>query len=262
MRRALKLTASAAFLLVLLAALDGPLFPWSPVKPGYSHVALSRADVYYSSNAALDPAYRQIDNFIAEAEQFHQLKMPERIAVIASRNWTDFRLQMPAVRGRVGAVTLQTGTVIWVTPRLSEKHLDVAEFLRHELSHAIIDQNATLWHSYKMMRQPWFYEGIAVAFGRQSSYLSRDEFVARARTESLLPAFESQTPDMRFNYPAWRYFLEYLMRTRGREAFHGYLLAFMEAPDNYRSQFERSFGIAFPAAVQEFETAVREGKTP
>jgi len=253
----------AAFLLVLLAMCDGPLFPWSPVKPGYSHLALSRADVYYPSGVELNPAYRQVDAFIEQAEIFHGLKMPQRITVIASRTWTDFHLQMPAIRGNVvGAVTLQTGTVIWVTPKLAEKSLDVGEFLRHELSHAILDQNTSLVRSFKLNSQPWFYEGIAVSFGRQQAYLSRDEFVARARSETLLPAFQGGSADMRFNYPAWRYFLEYLKRTRGPEAFHSFMLEEIREPDAWRQSFQADFAIPFAAAVSEFETEVRSGNAP
>jgi len=263
-RRIFGWLGSALLLLVLLlAALDGPLFPWSPLKPGYSHLALSRADVFYPTGTTLDPAYRVIDGFIAEAEEFHRLKIPERITVIEARNWTDFHLQMPVIRGTaVGAATMQTGTVVWVTPKLAEKHFDVGEFLRHELSHAIIDQNATIWHSFKMARQPWFYEGIAVSFGRQQTYLSRDEFVARARAEPLAPVFDGHSSDMRFNYPAWRYFLEYMIRTRGRDTFQRYLLGFMQEPESYLPLFRQTFAISFTDAIHEFENQVREGKTP
>jgi hypothetical protein len=191
------------------------------------------------------------------------MKMPDRIAVIASRNWTDFHLQMPVVQGTaVGAVTLQTGTVIWITPKLAGKHFDVAEFLRHELSHAILDQNTTLYRSFKMKHQEWFYEGLAVSFGRQQAYLSRDEFVTRAKLEPLLPAFEGPSRDMRFNYPAWRYFLEFLKHTRGRHAFQDFTLAFMRDPDAWRQSFQKSFGTSFENAIAEFQSHVIAGDTP
>jgi hypothetical protein len=131
--------ATAVLLVFIGCAFDGPLFPWSPVKPGYTHFTLHRADIYYPSGTTLEDAYQQVDNFIAEAETFHRLKMPERITVIAPRTWTDFHLQAPWQRGPVGALTLQTGTVIFVTPKIAEKRFDTAEYLRHELSHAIID---------------------------------------------------------------------------------------------------------------------------
>jgi hypothetical protein len=254
--------AATAILLLLVAAAgvalcDGPLFPWSPVKPGYTHFTLHRADIYYPSGTTLEDAYQQVDNFIAEAETFHRLKMPDRITVIAPRTWTDFHLQAPWQRGPVGALTLQTGTVIFVTPKIAEKHFDTAEYLRHELSHAILDQNTTLWRGHKLNSQPWLFEGLAVDFGRQKSYLTEDEFIARAQTEPLLPVFNSDNSDMRFNYVAWRYFLEYIIHSRNRDKFQDYLLRVMQDPDRARTLFPEYFGRSFDDAVGEFQTAIR-----
>jgi len=250
-------TATAVFLLLVGAFCDGPLFPWSPVKPGYTHFTLHRADIYYPSGTQLEDAYRQVDNFIAEAETFHRLKMPDRITVIAPRTWTDFHLQAPWQRGPVGALTLQTGTVIFITPKIAEKHFDTAEYLRHELSHAIIDQNTTLWRGHKMNGQPWLFEGLAVDFGRQKSYLTEQEFVTRAKTEPLAPAFSGDNSDMRFNYVAWRYFLEYLIRTHGRDKFQDYLLRVMQEPDAARAMFPEFFRTTFDDAILQFQTSVR-----
>jgi hypothetical protein len=250
--------ALAIVLVVVVAAFcDGPLFPWSPIKPGYIHFTLHRADIYYPSGTTLDESYKQLDSFIDEAEKFHQLKMPDRIAVIAPRTWTDFHLQVPWQRGPVGALTLQTGTAIFVTPKLAEKHFDTAEFLRHELSHAILDQNMTLWRGHKMNREPWLYEGLAVDFGQQKSYLTEDEFLARAQTQPLAPAFNGDNSDMRFNYVAWRNFLEYLIRTRGRDKFQDYLLRVMQDPDQARALFPEFFGVSFDAALLEFQSRLR-----
>jgi hypothetical protein len=253
----LRWTVTAIFLVVVAAALDGPLFPWSPVKPGYTHFTLHRADVYYPTGSTLEEPYKQLDSFIAEAEEFHRLKMPDRISVIAPRRWTDFHLQAPWQSGPVGAITLQTGTVIWITPKIAEKHFDTAEYLRHELSHAILDQNMTLWRGYKLHRQPWLSEGLAVDFGRQKSYLTEDEFIARAQTEPLAPTFDGGNSDMRFNYVAWRCFLEHLIHTRGRDRFQDYLLRVMENPDRARELFPEFFAVSFDDAVREFQAKVR-----
>src|ERR1035437_3445154 len=254
----LRWAGTAVFLIVVAAALDGPLFPWSPVKPGYTHFTLHRADIYYPTGTTLEEAYRQVDNFIAEAETFHRLKMPDRITVIAPRTWTDFHLQAPWQRGPVGALTLQTGTVIFITPKVGEKHFDTAEFLRHELSHAILDQNTTLWRGHKLNYQPWLFEGLAVDFGRQKAYLIEDEFISRARSEPFAPAFNGNPSDMRFNNVAWRYFLEHMIHTHGRDRFKDYLLRVMQDPDRARALFPEFFGISFDDAVQEFQARVRE----
>jgi hypothetical protein len=231
------------------------------------HKWRTRADVYYPAGTALDPAYRQIDRFIAEAEVDHRLAMQKRVTVVECRNWDDFGRFMPLIRGRtVGAVTLATGSVIYVTPRLAEKHYDTAEFLRHELSHALIHQNTPLVRGWRMERQAWFFEGLAVAFGWQKSYLSEQEFIERAATADLTrfigpPSNElPQPPDMRFCYPAWRYFLEYLMRTRGRDAFQFLLAGFMENPDAVRATFAHVYGESLAQAAARFQREVRSGR--
>jgi hypothetical protein len=253
----LRWAAGAILVFFVACFLDGPLFPWSPVKPGYTHFILHRADVYYPAGTTLEDAYQQLDSLIQEAEAFHRLKMPDRITVIALRSWTDFHLQAPWQRGPVAGLTLQTGTVIFITPKVGEKHLDTAEFLRHELSHAILDQNTTLWRGHKLSRQSWLSEGLAVDFGRQKAYLSEQEFFARVRTGAVAPAFHGDNSDMRFNYVAWRYFLEHMIHTRGRDRFQDYLLRVMQDPDDARGLFPEYFGISFDDAVQEFEARVR-----
>jgi hypothetical protein len=250
---------AVAIVIVAAAAafLYGPLFPWSPVKPGYTRFILHRADIYYPSGSTLDESYKQVDSFIAEAEEFHRLKMPDRITVIAPRTWSDFHLQAPWQRGPVGAMTLQTGTVIWITPKIAEKHFDIGEYLRHELSHAILDQNMTLWRGHKLNQQQWLSEGLAVDFGRQKSYLTEEEFIARAQTEPLAAAFNGENPDMRFDYVAWRYFIEHIIHSRGRDRFQDYLLRVMQTPDRARDLFPEYFGISFDDALREFQVAMR-----
>jgi hypothetical protein len=114
-----------------------------------------------------------------------------------------------------------------------------------------------LWRGHKMNRQPWLYEGLAVDFGQQKSYLTEDEFLARAQTQPLAPAFNGDNSDMRFNYVAWRNFLEYLIRTRGRDKFQDYLLRVMQDPDQARALFPEFFGVSFDAALLEFQSRLR-----
>jgi hypothetical protein len=134
------------FAFVFYAFLYGPLFPWSPIKPGYNHLSLARADVYYAQATTPDPAYSQLGSLIAEADSFHRLPLRKRIRIITCRDWGDFARFVPTLRGRVvGAVTYDTGTVIFVTPKIAERHFYLAEFLRHELSRAVLHQNTTFW---------------------------------------------------------------------------------------------------------------------
>lgn len=168
-----------------------------------------------------------------------------------------------AGRKRRGRADPSNGTVIWITPKIAEKNFDTAEFLRNELSHAILDQNTTLWRGHKLNGQPWLFEGLAVDFGRQKAYLTDEEFALRARTASMEPVFDGRSTDMRFNYIAWRYFLQHMIQMRGRDRFQEYLLRVMQDPDQARAAFPEYFGISFDNAVLEFQGRMREpGGTP
>src|ERR1035441_10741428 len=103
-------------ILAFLAAVPwGPLFAWSPVHPGYRQVQFSRADVLYPDGAALDPAYREVDRYVAIAENFHELKCSKKIKVVVCRNWGDCLRFAPFLgRQRPLAVTIPTGAVIFV----------------------------------------------------------------------------------------------------------------------------------------------------
>jgi hypothetical protein len=146
MRMSWKHTILALMMLAFLAAfLWGPLFALSPVHPGYRQVQFSRADVLYPDSAAFDPAYREVDRYVATAESFHELKCSKKIKVVVCRNWNDcIRFAAPFLMGqRPLAVTVSTGTVIFVTPRAAG-WADTGGLLRHELSHAVLNQNRTL----------------------------------------------------------------------------------------------------------------------
>ena len=74
--------------LAFLAAFPwGPPFAWSPVHPGYRQMQFSRANVLYPNGAGLDPAYRKVDRYVAEAETFHDVKWMKKITIVVCRNW-------------------------------------------------------------------------------------------------------------------------------------------------------------------------------
>lgn len=249
----------------LLAFPYGPLFPWSPVHPGYQTQHFSHAVVLYPSGVALSEAYHRIDEHIRKAEEFHLLRISSRMTLIVCRDWCDFERFMPMIRGRaVAGATLLTGTVIYLTPKLVEKRLDPGEYIRHELSHAALHQNQGFLSAVWMARQQWLVEGLAVSFGEQKSYVTPGEFLERAGQQDLGPIIdpdqreEAPKPfDTRFGYQAWRYFLEHLIETKGRNLFLKYMTASMEHPRAYRALFAQIYGKALPDAILQFQENIR-----
>jgi hypothetical protein len=238
------------------------------LHPGYRELGYGRSRLIYPATVELPEAYHCLDEYIGLAERFHRLAMPERVTVIVCRSWNDFGRFMPQIRSRgVAAVTLVTGTVIYVTPKVVEKRLDPAEYLRHELSHAALHQNQSPLNGLRIARQQWLAEGLAVLFGEQKSYLSPEEFLARAREQELGPIIDPESRgavpvpfDMRMGYQTWRYFLEHLIETRGEEVFHRYLKSYIAQPGDYRELFVRTFGVSLGRAIRLFEEDVRKGR--
>lgn len=260
-----RIIAAMLLLMVPWAFAYGPLFPWSAVRPGYQTLALARADIVYPKGSVIDPAYLRTDQILAEAELFHKLPAPRRVRIVACANWDDFFRFSPLTRGTgLAGTTLATGTAIFITPKIAERKLDTGEFLRHEISHAIVNQNMSLWRQLAFRHHTWLFEGVPVWFGHQRAYLSQDEFMARARTADLNPYFEfdanaTHPPaiDMRFAYVAWRDFLDYLAQHGSMDMFQTFFGAVQREPANTRALFEHTYGQPLQDMVREFQTAIQ-----
>jgi len=67
-----------------------------------------------------------------------------------------------AISGRAASARSDDGdgAVIFVTPNAAFT-ADIGGLLRHELSHAVLNQNRSLLSVLRMLRQPWVSEGVA-----------------------------------------------------------------------------------------------------
>jgi hypothetical protein len=247
----------------------GPLFAWSPVHPGYQRAQFSRADVLYPDGTALDPGYREIDQYVALAERFHEVKCVKKVTVVVCRNWSDcLRFATPFL-GRPLAVTIPTGTVTFITPKAAAFRADIGELLRHELSRAVLKQNRPLLSVLRMRKQPWVSEGVAGlpaeigmrAVGRQSISLPKAEFLSRAKREELWPSFTAAAPkDWRFSYTAWIYFWNRQIERNGKPTFLRFERACFSDPQRCRNTFADVYGMDLQKSVDEFQAEVRSGR--
>ena len=237
----------------------GPLLPWSPIHPGYSELRLERARILYPSDRMLPDAYRHVDEWIGEGEAFHALPAPHRITIVLCRDWSNFHRFVPWQRGVPAGLTLATGDAIYITPKVDEKQLDHGEFVRHELSHAILAQNTSVLRTYEASREdPWFQEGLAVWFQRQRAFVTQAEFFDRAPTIGVAKSLRDGYggPDLRFEYVAWRNFHDYLDQTYGRERFVAFVHAANEDPARKYAIFQSTFKVDWQVAARQFEQAV------
>lgn len=238
----------------------GPLVPWSPIHPGYSELRLERARVLYPSDRTMPDAYRHIDQWIAEGEAFHSLRVGTRITVVLCRNWSDFHRFAPWITGRnVAGLSLATGDAVYITPKVDEKRLDHGEFVRHELSHSILAQHTSVYRTHTATkRYPWFHEGLAVWFGRQRAFMSQAEFFEQAPALGVSKALRdgSRGPELRFSYIAWRNFLDYLDQRYGHERLVAFVHDANKRPDEMLALFQSTFQVSWDEAVNQFEAAV------
>jgi hypothetical protein len=165
-------------------------------------------------------------------------------------------------------VTIPTGTVIYLTPSIDETW-DVGGVLRHELSHATLNQNRTLLSVWRLLKQPWFSEGVAgvtagmgiPAPGRKLVAVPAVDFIAKARHEELWPSFDAvQQKDWRFSYTAWEFFWDRQIELRGKETFLKFESACISEPEKCRVDFANVYGMGLRQAVEAYQNDLRSGR--
>ncbi|HUW62032.1 MAG TPA: hypothetical protein VMZ06_13610 [Candidatus Bathyarchaeia archaeon] len=263
---------------LLYALLFGPLFAFSPLKFGFNELHLGRCKVSYPSGATPDPAYSQLDDLMAETEKFHRLSFKKNVLVIVCASNSQYR-RFSLASGN--ACTVQTGTVIYIRPSISEAAYppriahqggvlkllppanpakrDLASFLKHELSHAVLYQNTTLWKAMKIKR--WPEEGLAVYFGNTHHYYAGEDLRSLAiddgfwfnlTNEDAEPVGIPDGIKHFFSYGAYCGFITYLVDTYGRHHVLNFVKDYIRSPQNEEALFKKQFGISLNDALEEF----------
>ncbi len=68
--------AIMALVAIALAFPYGPLFPWSPVRPGYAVAHFARAAVLYPRGTELAEDFRHVDDYLAHAQNARERLNP------------------------------------------------------------------------------------------------------------------------------------------------------------------------------------------
>ena len=185
------------FMLCLVALLVygfffGPLFPWCPIKPGFAKLRLNRCTILYPKGTQLAPEYATLDTLMEEMEQFHKLRFKKKIQVIVCASNEQCK-RFSRQNGHACAV--QTGTVLYVRPSIQytsyppllgpdgeiipedeagkQPPRELTGFLKHELSHALLYQNTSL---FKAFRIPLGGRRVGGLFRKPDHYYHDQEF--------------------------------------------------------------------------------------
>jgi hypothetical protein len=226
---------------------------------GFGEVSGKRVTVVYPEGWEVPAELREPDRLLEEAERFHRLRASRAVRITVIPDWGAAYRVVPRLAKRgIGAITLATGTAIYVLPTVKERGRDPVEFVRHELSHAVVHQNQGLVEAVRIVEVQWLAEGMAVWFGRQKAYVSDEEFERQAGRRDLQaymdPALRERLGDpfdIRFGYVCWKRFNMYL---EGEDAdrYWGYVHTAIARPREWRELFEQRFGRSFESAVSAF----------
>ncbi len=276
---ALLLTASGVY-----GFFFGPLFPWCPVKPGFAKLRLNRCTILYPKGTQPAPEYATLDTLMEEMEQFHKLRFKKEIQVIVCASNEQCK-RFSRQNGHACAV--QTGTVLYVRPSIqytayppplgpdgeiipeaeagTQPSRDLTGFLKHELSHALLYQNTSLYKAFRISR--WVDEGLAVYSGNPDHYYRDREFRALAfdrgffftlLEEDSEPHVVPKEIKYFFTYGAYGMFMGWLMQLYGRDQVLDFIHEYIRAPGREELLFQQYFGSTPPETLERFRKEQEE----
>jgi len=262
----MKLRTAAKYFLPLLLLLFifylfwGPLFPWSPVKPGYKKIRSSGATLFIRDYKDEDVVYR-LDEILLEEEAFHALKFHKKFRVVVLGRESNMKRYLPWIKSSGYSVKLGSVNVIYIGPTARKSPYGIEVFLKHEISHLLIHQNTPSGrNNMEILRQGWLAEGIATYYGGPH-YYDKVEFGALWKNKGM--AFDNlymENPhEMDRNiiwlkYTYYRFFIEFLVDTYGIIDLQDYLKSYMEEPERYELIFSEIYHEDLDQILQKFRT--------
>ena len=238
-----KYWALLVLVIIISYLLWGPLFPWNPVKIGYIKISSTKATIYIDDITERDSVVYRIDEIISEEEKFHNLKYVDDISIIILSKTSNMKRYLPWLKGSRYSVTLSLVNHIYIGPNARKYSDGIEPYLKHELSHLLIDQNTTFKNAQIIHEQGWFAEGIAEYFSGYSFY-SKEEFLKLCANKKL--NFKSlyeenhlkmSVGETKLKYTYYKLFIEFLVENYGLTKLQEYLKKYINHPQDYKKYF-------------------------
>lgn len=259
-------------LLLIVSFLFGPLFPWSPVKPGYQTREAEQFTLYSPTDRAIPEFYSSLDAEITTLSAALELPVKRDIKIIRTEK-SAFQGYMPWLRTEsLGGVALQTGNVLFVSyEKIAERQLSEQEFVKHELIHIILHQNSTLGNALRAGSITYISEGVPFYLGGPN-YFPKNEFIEKIKPIDLKETTKGDAiyEDGTFNsldeasgdrykvsHMLYGEFVRYLVTTYGTNKFNAFNKAVLQDPGAHRKLFEEHFEMKLEAALQIFEEQLK-----
>jgi hypothetical protein len=247
--------------------LFGKLFPYSPVKLGFTKYEFSKVIVYSQDASAYD-TFQDIDSLIPHVETLHGLRFTHKPEVVIFQDSNTY-LKRSITKARFCAYP--NGILVvspWAIQEASDGKISLAIYLSHELSHTLLYQHMGIANAYLFFPH-WYLEGVAVYNSHQmgtSWYPSKEETYAYIRRGNFVPPEwfgTTKEDDLRLNvqykstfaYCEFACMIDYLIERYGKARFMRYQTELLERyqPDKV---FKDIYGIDFGTFVEDFKAHV------
>lgn len=269
MKRKILLTSILAIIGILICqVLYGRIFPFSPIVTGFNKQEHQRAIIYYRS--ADISRFGSIDSLVQAIEQSHQLTFGRKVEIFICDTDRQYHSYTGA---NARFITTPGYGRIFVSARAKDDYqnqrIHLETYLKHELSHSLLYQNMSLFHS--LQYPGWFMEGLATYSAGQmgvDGYLSPEETVVRMREgyfaepEDWGTALSSRGRTIKelklenkyhFIYAEFALIISDLIQTYGEDRFREFLQRSL-TENNFYQLFATSFGIGFESYVKQFRS--------
>ena len=253
---------SAVLLIVTCYLFWGPLFPWNPIKSGYTKIASEKATIYISDITQRDSVVYHIDEIIQEEELFHDLNFVDEFKIIILNQDSNMKRYLPWLKGSGFSVSLSLVNVIYIGPTARKSVTGMEPWLKHELSHLLIDQNTTFKKALKIHGQGWLTEGIAEYFSGHHFY-NKHEFVELCKRNNIqfTSLFENNPlkmtfAELQFKYTYYRFFIEFLAKKYGLDTLQVYLREYLKNPDDYKTLFIEVYKSDINELLKQFQSSL------
>lgn len=273
-RQAIVQISIIALIIISLGSLTylflwGKLFPYSPLKIGFSKHELTNIILYVQDGVPYKD-YSVIDAYPPVVERWHDLRFREKPVIFIFRD-KDSYLRRSITKARFCAYP--NGSLVispWALQEAKEGKISLEIYLRHELSHTLLYQHMGVLAAY--VHYPnWLLEGIAMDSADQmgtSWYPSKKETYRYIKKGNFMTPsdYKTATEDkivlnvkyrIAFIYSEFGCIADDLIMTYGKEKFLKYVRQLF-SDSNHDKVFKEIYGIDFNIFLLDFKRRVDE----
>jgi predicted SprT family Zn-dependent metalloprotease len=269
------LLLAASFTCAALLAylfLWGKLFPFSPVAIGFAKHDMPHMLIYVQEGAEFND-FARLDDLVPGVENFHELRFTHKPRLYIFRDRASYAHRSVS---NARFCAFPNGNIVispWAVQEAKEGKISLEIYLKHELSHSLLFQNAGIWRAYKY--PDWLLEGIAVYSANQmgtSWYPSKKETYGRMKRGNFMPPkyYKTRKEDgvrldvpyrMGFIYSEFGCIVDDLIETFGRDKFLRYMKRLCLTSDS-EGLFNDIFGISLDTFIDHFREQVSSSSIP